>query len=361
MDKKYAKKWNTIVLVGVLVCLFASASLTIIIDPVFHYRAPRESLSYYITEPRYYNDGIGKHFSYNALITGTSMTQRFHASEFEQLWNAQAVKLPYPGAGYQEIGSNIMNAISANTNLEYVLWGLDTNRILGELEKDAISTTYRPEYLYDNCLLNDVEYLFNKDMLLDYTLTTIAYTMRGKETTNFDDYLNGDEKEVKTGRNVVLEGYERTAVQEQMNSYTSETEEQVVLNIRQYIEPVVTQNDQIQFYLFFTPYSIVWWDEQNMDGNTEIYLKALRTATEELLAFPNVKVYCFFDCYDMICDLDNYADTMHYDSSINSAILKWIKNEQYELKPETYNNYFDEIEKFYLNFEYDEYLKNNTD
>ena len=73
-----AKKW----LIGwgclVLALLFLISSLVVYVDPYFHYHAPKTDLFFYgLYNQRSQNDGILRHFDYDAVITGTSMTENF--------------------------------------------------------------------------------------------------------------------------------------------------------------------------------------------------------------------------------------------------------------------------------------------
>lgn len=63
------KKWGITLLVLVGVCLAGIAGLTAVVDPFFHYHKPLECLSYPLNNERYQNDGIVKHFDYDAVIT----------------------------------------------------------------------------------------------------------------------------------------------------------------------------------------------------------------------------------------------------------------------------------------------------
>ena len=72
--KNNNKKW----LVGFLVAFVAVMSLlggvVAFIDPYFHYHAPLPFVRYELNNDRYQNNGIVKHFEYDAIITGSSMT-----------------------------------------------------------------------------------------------------------------------------------------------------------------------------------------------------------------------------------------------------------------------------------------------
>ena len=83
-DKKRtltAKAWVKI-FISLFVCLIVlMAAMVAVIDPFFHYHKPLGAFYYTLDNERDQNDGITRHFEYNALITGTSMTQNFKASQ----------------------------------------------------------------------------------------------------------------------------------------------------------------------------------------------------------------------------------------------------------------------------------------
>lgn len=63
-------------------------------DPFFHYHKPMTDQYFYrISNARNQNDGITRQFTYDALITGTSMTENFKASEMDILFGVQSVKV----------------------------------------------------------------------------------------------------------------------------------------------------------------------------------------------------------------------------------------------------------------------------
>ena len=66
------------------------------IDPFFHFHKPYTDVYYYnLNNQRSQNDGICKHFDYDALITGTSLTENFKTSEFDKIFGVNSVKVPY--------------------------------------------------------------------------------------------------------------------------------------------------------------------------------------------------------------------------------------------------------------------------
>lgn len=63
----------------VIYCVLSTLTVAfnVIMDPYFHYHKPFEWQKHGWWQERYINDGILKHFDYNAIIAGTSMVENF--------------------------------------------------------------------------------------------------------------------------------------------------------------------------------------------------------------------------------------------------------------------------------------------
>ena len=64
--------------------------------------------------------------------------------------------------------------------------------------------------------------------------------------------------------------------------------------------------------------------------------------TKALLQYKNVRVFCFQAEEEVITNLDNYMDTIHFSPEINRRMLDHILAGEYEL---TLDNYEEEIDK----------------
>ncbi len=69
-------------------------------------------------------------------------------------------------------------------------------------------------------------------------------------------------------------------------------------------------------------------------------------------------LYSFTNNYDLTCDLDNYSDDIHYKPAVNSEILKWIYNGEYELTEDNYKQYINDIRTYYTTYDYDAIFDN---
>lgn len=342
---------SIVALTLLLVLLVLFGGTTVYIDPFFHYHGPREGQSYSLYNERYQNDGITRNFSYDAVITGTSMTQNFKASEFNQLFGLQSIKVPFAGASYKEINEFLERTITRNSNIKVILRGLDSNRLL--VDKDDMRYDSYPDYLYDNNVLNDVNYLLNKEIFVNDTWNALEYDLSGQASVDFDVYSNWNHAYM-FGADAVMASYDRADDTGSILSLSEGDADIVLATIEQNVTLLVAENPQIEFYLFFTPYSILYWDSQNQYGNVQRMIDAQRVAIEAMLLYENIHLFSFFNVYDMICDLDNYKDIAHYGENVNSQILHWMSEGTYELTKENYMQYLTEISDFYTNYPYDE-------
>lgn len=335
----------------VIMCLLILlGGVTVYIDPYFHYHRPLDEFEYPIDNERYQNDGISRFWEYDAIITGSSMAECFMTSEFDDLFDSRTIKITYSGGKYKEIDEAVRRALSRKSSINYVVRSLDFNYMI--LDKDIENEESVPEYLYDENIFNDVSYLFNKEILFEDVLGVIDYTNSGKQTTSFDEYANWYSRRI-SGKEEILRNYNRPEMAKVIRTFDEETKEKVRQNIEQNVLQTVKDNPDTQFYFFFPPYSIYWWDSVYRGGNLERRLLVEKYVIEMLLPYENVHLFSFFDNFDMICNADEYVDEGHYSEDINSYILECMKNNKNKLTKHNYENYCKKVYEFYMNYNYD--------
>lgn len=346
-----SKRFFLSVVIGAFLLLGFLAVPTVIIDPYFHYHAPMGA--YQLENQRYQNDGIVKHFEYDAIITGTSMTENFQASEFDKIFGVDSVKVAFPGGLFKEIDSVVKTGALYNDELDVVLRGLDLYYL--DYDKNKEKYASYPTYLYDENIFNDVSYILNKEILLKDTADNIEMYIKHEVSTTFDDYGCWQEN-FEFGREAILSEYERKAASDDVREFTDEDEKRVRENINQNVVQTALDNPDITFYIFFTPYSCMWWDETIRAGKLEYHIATQECAIEEMLKCENIKLYSFCDNFDITCNLDNYKDIAHYGESINSWMLEQMWAGNGLLTKDNYLDYLDEIESYYSSLDYDSYF-----
>ncbi len=347
-----SKKW----VIGLVLCflciLVLAGGFVALIDPYFHYHKPLDGVGYTLDNERYQNNGIVRHFEYDAIITGSSMTECFRPSEMTGLFGVNAIKVPYSGGSYKEVADNLRVAAECNPDLKMVVRCLDCTRFWDG--KDYLDYTDYPTYLYDDSLLNDVNYLFNVSVLLTALQNAIGYNSEGKISLSFDDYANWN-NHFTFGKETVDAYYKRDTIVpvEEMLPITEEEYEEMEANIEQNVISLAKDYPYIEFYIYFSPYSIYYMDYWYQLGQLERQLKAEKHIIELLLPYENIHVYSFFTEYDTICNLDNYRDVAHHNQEVNSQILRWIAEGKHELTYDNYEAYCAEEWDFYMNYDYD--------
>lgn len=344
------KKWVFLTLGLSLTVILLFGILAVIIDPFFHYHGPLNFMHYRIADERYQNDGIAKHWTYNAMITGTSMTENFKTSEFDEIFGVNSIKVGFPGGTYRELNQIILTGLRNNPSLETIVSSVDQANFLDT--KDEMGYDSYPTYLYDDELFNDIQYLSNK-LTMEYVFTDILYTLRGTPTTSFDDYGRWQES-FNFGKESVDYFYQRRSEKAKiLTNLSIEDKEIIKSNISQNFLSTAKNYSDIDFYLFFPPYSIYYFDSLNQDGELEMHLDAEKYVIELLLGCDNIHLFSFFTDSDLITNLDNYRDMVHYSADINSQILVWMKEGEYALTLENYEEYCADEREFLLSYDYD--------
>ena len=349
MEQQAAKKWFQKCILVLLLLLVLIVAVVVFVDPYFHYHKPFDFMSYRLYEERYINDGIGRNFDYDAIITGTSMAQNFKPSELDALFGTRAVKMPFSGAGYEELSENLDRALARNGNVKMVLWAVDYNGLLRSYDWQQYENY--PTYLYDDNPFNDVSYVLNKSILYHGVMPNALMSLTGQPRTTMDEYSSWVNE---TGLEHILLSYDRNNVNIPATVDFGETEKQTVIQtIENNFVDLIEKYPDTEFYLFYTPYSICYWDALNIKGTIQRQTEAEKLATEMLLQYPNVKLYNFFDQYEVICNPDYYNDDGHYSAEINSRILGWMAEGTGLLTQDNYEERLKEEQNFYLSYDYD--------
>ena len=85
---------------------------------------------------------------------------------------------------------------------------------------------------------------------------------------------------------------------------------------------------------------MLWWDGAVRTGERDAFIQSEIMMTEALLKYDNAKVFCFQGEEDIITDLNNYMDSIHFSQDINKYMLDKILQGQNEL---TESNYKDKL------------------
>lgn len=352
-----SKRWLRTYLITTVLLMAAVIALVVYYDPFFHYHAPREGFPYWLQNQQSQNDGILKHFTYDAILTGTSMTENFKASELDELFQVHSVKVPYVGESYAYINRQVETALESQPDCRKVFRCLDQDRFFQEVNARRDDQGVYPEYLYNRNPLDDVYYIFNKDILVDYCYPAYKHYLSGEpgSITDFDDYSNWMYlyKGEDFGAVSVLSHHEGFPAPESVRAFTDEDREIVRANITQNVTAIADAYPDVTFYYFFPPYSIAWWGNLYTKGELTRQLDAEEYVIELLLAHDNIKLYSFNTLEEVVLNLVHYKDDTHYGEWINAQMLNYMSQDAFLLTRENYHEYLEKERTQFSTFDYD--------
>lgn len=358
-----AKTWLSgwIFTVGIGLCFICFCVYKV--DPYFHYHKPDiESYYYSLTGQRKINNGIVRHFDYDAIITGTSMTENFKTSEMDKIFGCHSVKIPFSGGTYKEVNDHIETALASNSNVKFIVRGLDERMLDDQWDSMRNDLGVYPTYLYDSNPFNDVNYLLNKDILFIKVYNMVRNANQSgfhSGIDSFDNYSRWQDR-YTFGKNAVFSKPSQNNNSGKNNELTEEDKAIIKENIEKNVTNTADKHPDVDFYLFYTPYGIAKWNEYKTSGMLKRFLETISYATELIVPHKNIHLYLFNNRTDIITDLNNYKDASHYAEWINSLMLKWMHDGDWLLTEDNYHEALQKQYDFYTTYDYTS-LENQED
>lgn len=317
------KKWFVTTLLVILVMLVGVAGLVIWVDPFFQYHAPLEHFPYLVDNQLSQNPGMARHMEYDSAILGSSMTVNFNTNWFREEMGLNTIKLNYSGA-YPKDQANIMERIfSGDNDVKAIFLGVDVMTYTGGVQETKYPI---PQYLYDDSVWNDIPYLWNKDVVLNYVLRPIADPEKTDLSTVYQSWWTDEYYNIQW----VMHNYEPA---KEVNEETPKDAyiTSVKANFDSNICPFIEENPETMFYIFFPPYSVLYWNDVMRENHLEATFAEYRYIVERMLPYDNVRVFYFPNQEWIVTDLNNYADYSHYHRDINHYMTQCFATGECEI------------------------------
>ncbi len=353
-----AKRSLTCFLLVLLVLSLCAGALVAWIDPFFHYHAPHTDRFFYtIDNERSMNDGIAKHFDFDAIVTGSSMVANFKTSEVDEIFGTHSVKLPLAGGSFYEIADLLETAFAHHPEVKCVIRSIDRHLLFFAVNERRTDLGEYPDYLFDRNPLNDYKYLLSADVLFHRCFPMLLRTRQPGFVpghTSFDVYDNTMKyyegyfglPDIRS-----LFWYEIDTVGEPIHMDES-TRALVTENITRNVVAVAEAHPDVTFYCYLPPYSVGYWHNKLAVGDIYQQIEAETLAVELMLQCANIRLFDFSGRDDIISDVNNYRDLLHYGDWINSFILQWMHDDRYRLTKENYEDFLADRLAYYRAFDY---------
>ena len=344
-----------------LACFFLLSALGLLavsliiarIDPFFRYHAPLADFPYVVDNQLSQNIGMAERFGYDAVITGSSMTMNFDTDDFTELLPAHPhpLKLTTNGALPHDIDRILDAAFRSGNEIRTVFIALDPSTWTAP--SGAVKYPW-PEYLYDRNPFNDVKYLWNMEVLLEYCLRPLAE----HEATDLSTvYATDWEDDLYYTLDWILDHYEEpaaVAVETPKDAYLPETKR----NLEQELLPHIDAHPETEFCFFFAPYSVLYWHGVLQENHLEATLSQEALLTETLLSRRNVRVFWFQGLEEVITDMDGgYMDEIHFRPAINRMMVRFFADGTCEIRSrEELEVRFDALRRLLEGYDFDALL-----
>ena len=354
--KRYLKNFICAVLIFFVICMATVA----VIDPFFHYHRPLFGLKAVLTDKEYQCIGTIKNFDYDSLIVGSSVCENYNDHWFDEKFSVKAIKAVRSYGATADLCYFVDEAFKKH-DLKYVFYNIDPGSLAAE-PKITFEETGCPMYLYDNNPVNDIEYLLNKDVIIE----KIPYMVTKSYIGDYDEgnsYNWGQWKEFNA--DMVTGLYIRASKIADMkpeDTYDAQCEQNILL-----LEKLVKDHPDTDYIFFVPPYSFVWWDNIYRDGDLDAYIYNMKKCADRLLRYDNARFFYFLTDENVVTDLNNYMDVLHFSPRINRYITDELAKGGHEIFKEDTGRLAEQSREFAdrvvteLIVPYEDILKTDTD
>ena len=325
MAQKFLKQFFTASVILLLACVLA----VVVFDPFFQYHKPLKGLKAVLTDKEYQCVGSLKTFDYDSVIAGSSVSENYNNGWFDQGFGCKSIKAIRSYGATADL-CYLLDIAFEHQDLKYVFYNLDPSALEADPE-----TTYEltgcPMYLYDDNYVNDVRYWLNKGVLMEKIPYLIANSLMGDYDEN-NSYNWAQWKEFNS--DMILGLYIRKPSVSEMKP--RDYYEDLLRKNLDMLTDRITAHPETELYIFVPPYSMLWWDNIYREGDTEAYLYNMEQAMKTLLAYENVKMFYFQNDREIITDLENYMDILHFSPEINRYICDSLIAGKRQVNSENY-------------------------
>ena len=164
-------------LLAVLSLIILVGAVVFVFDPFYHYHKPWLGLKAVLTDKEYQCVGTLRHFDYDALLVGSSVMENNNNAWYDEAYGVTSIKAIRSYGATADL-CYLMEEAYESHDIKYVFYNIDPSSLTSSPETTYESTGC-PMYLYDHNPFNDLQYLFNKDVLFEKIPYEIANSYLG--------------------------------------------------------------------------------------------------------------------------------------------------------------------------------------
>lgn len=307
----------------VAIALAAVGTFNYRIDPFQQYRVPKaHAPRFYQAFQRHENPGIARHYEYDRVVIGSSMTENVSGSEVDRAFSGgRTVNLALSAMTAYD-ARKLLEVVLARGKAKQVLYTLDFNAFSGAIDRTGFPEAL-PTYLYDRHRWNDLPYLLSI-ATARRSLDIVRDAKEGRFSIDRDRPWAWDAgTEFSASRTVAnLDPTNLNARYRQ----PPRTPEGMSASFEANLAALVDAHPEVEFIFIWPPYSILVWADFAQRGQLDVTLDFKRRFFARLGGKPNVRIHDFQARTDIIEDLGHYTDIYHYNPGTSSFLVQETAN-----------------------------------
>lgn len=336
----------------ILICSILLLGLVVllnyVVDPLQFYRKASFYTPTFSPEQRYQNPGLARNYEYDTIIIGSSMTENFVPSYIDEKLGVKTLKLSMSGASARE--EKLMAEVAIRTGrVKNVIWGLDYGSLKGSPDRVGNEFSAFPDYLYDEYYYNDFLYLVSLSTLESSGEILYKHYTHQEEAIDLN-YLYNWNNQFTYGKDVMQKLWEEDQKNKEkgIKQYDKIDPSFAAMkaNFDENVLPVIRDNPDINFVIYYPPYSILRYVSMYQEDKTLFYdeMKVKEYIFKQLQSFANVSLYDFQSDKNLTHNLDKYKDFSHHSQEYNEYIIDAVKNKDTRYLV-TSENYLDKVKE----------------
>ena len=312
---KTAKRWALFTLAACILVFIVSAAIVYIVDPFEIYR--ESSILPLYDQESYNNPGIVKSYDYDAVILGTSMVEMSNPSVIDECFGVSSVKLPMRGSHTSHMGWQLSHAFKAQPDLKLAILAVDAYSLMGQPDDHNEII----DYLWNDNVIDDVNYLLNRDVLLVRVPKMLKNIGKPTDTKRDDMYKWTDVTFAAQSVFDTVTWSRPGGMMDPEHNISRSTE-----NIERHLKSQILAHPDTTFLIYTPPYSVGYWYQVNRLGISEQQFRSRARICELLLDCPNVEIYDYASRIEWITQLDEYFDYSHHSEKISNMLMHAMAN-----------------------------------
>ncbi len=318
MERKKALKRLAIY---ILALMFLVGGIVYIADPFYVYHGPLGDEKTVLYNRDYQMPGTVRNFDYDTVILGSSVAENFDSNFINTQYNSETLKIIRASGSVADL-LYYMEVAHKENDIKRVFWSLDIFAMTKDTQ-DTFSKDDELAYLHTKSIADDIPYLYNKDILMEEIPLSVAYSVMDINTGG-EAYNWASDKDFSAAGS--MRAYDKPKEIVCDADYSAELE-LLDDNINLVVNEIQKHPDT-EYIIIFPPYSMMWWDCGYANGVAPLYFAVLEETIPVLCEMENVKVYYFQDDREIVCNLDNYMDMLHFSPDINQFMLECIEKDE---------------------------------